>query len=818
MRTLPLDRWRALPSGDAGLSDAEAAARQQRYGPNDILERAEPAWRRQVRETLADPMIGFLVATSAVYLAVGQRMEGWVLLGSTVPLVAMDAWLHHRVAASTRGLGSRLATRARVVRDGGERELPAVELVPGDLVVVRAGESFPADGVVVDAVEAQADESSLTGESLPVRKRAGAVETLADAVRVEGLGWASAGTRLLTGSARIRVVFTGADTDYGGIVQAARAKGGARTPLQVAVARIVGVLLATAVLLCVTLAAVRLAQGHGWVDAVVSAAALAVAALPEEFPVAVAVFLGVGVARLARRKAWVRRAVAVETIGRVTAICTDKTGTLTEGRLRLARTSPTPGVSEAGLLALAVAACRRESGDPLDEAVLDAAGIPERAASATFPFTEARRRETRVVAEGPRLLAVMKGAPETVLARCAGDPEAARAGAEALAGEGHKVIAVASREVEDAATEPDGGFRLAGLLAFEDPVRDGVAEAMATCRAAGIRVVMVTGDHPGTAEEIARRLGLGGGRPRVIEGAALADLPSLDGVDVVARALPDHKVRLVEALRARGEVVAVTGDGVNDVPALQAADVGVAMGQRGTRSAREAAAIVLADDDFRTIVAAIAEGRQLFSNLRRSFQYLLMLHLPLFATATFLPLAGYPLVYEPAHVVWLEAILHPSAMLAFQDAAPTGPLGQQPPRGPVRFFSARGWATILAGAAGLTIVVTSGWLRGVLEPDGVPHARALAMAALATGSAAVTALLSGLRTGPARGVVLASIAGSVVLLYVPWLARALHMAPPHPLDWLVVCGASVLAVAIPIVLGEVRRPGSRRARGRGRPA
>lgn len=802
MPSVAADRWSAIPTA-GGLTSAEAAARRARFGPNAILERAEPAWKELLRETAKDPMLWFLVATGGVYLAVGQRTEGWVLLASTVPLAGMDAWLHHRVVASTRGLGTRLAARARVVRDGRETEVPAVDVVPGDLVVVRAGEGVPADGVVVAADGAQVDESSLTGESLPARKHPGAPAERGERVVVAPEGWAAAGTRLLSGALTMRVVHTGTDTVYGGIVRAARATGQPRTPLQVSVARLVGALVRLAAVACAGLFAVRLAQGHGWVDALVSAAALAVAALPEEFPVAVAVFLGVGVARLARRRAWVRRAVAVEAIGRVTTICADKTGTLTEGRLTLAHLVPVEGTDEASLLTLAARACRREGGDPLDEAVL--AHAPEVPAVATFPFTEARRRETRIGADG---LAVTKGAPETVIARCVGGAEML-ARAAALAAEGHKVVAVASRPANGG--EPEDGYRLAGLLAFEDPVRDGVVAAIDTCRRAGIRVLMVTGDHPATAGQIARELGIGAGRPVVVEGDAVATLPSLDGVDVVARALPAHKLAIVERLRADGAIVAVTGDGVNDVPALRAADVGIAMGERGTRSAREAAAIVLADDELGSIVAAIAEGRQLLRNLRRSFAYLLTLHLPLFATATLLPLLGHPLVYEPAHIVWLEALFHPTALLAFQEEAPDGPLAA-PGREPGELLPGPLRVAIVAAAAALAGVVSWAWFRGLADPLGAEHARALAMAAMTTGSATAGAVLSGLRTRASRWVTAFALAASAVLLYTPGLARALHVAPPHPVDTLLVCGAAALAVAVPLGLGGIVAPGRPAAR------
>ncbi len=453
-----------------------------------------------------------------------------------------------------------------------------------------------------------------------------------------------------------------------------------RTPLQSAVANLVMVLIVGAALICLILAWVRLQQGHGLLDALLSAVTLAVAALPEEFPIVLTFFLGVGVYRLAKRQALVRRAVVVENIGRVSCICSDKTGTITEGRLQLTHRSPAADVSAERLLLLAAGASRRETGDPMDAAILDA--LPEAPAwevVACFPFTEDRKRETGVLRQDQRLFAAVKGAPEIVLGQCNLAPEERQtwqARIDEFAGSGHKVIACAWRELDGTpwpGGEPDRDFRFAGLLCFEDPVRQGVAEALQVCAQARIHVIMVTGDHRATASAVAREIGLGGPDPLVLDAdqmharLAQGDSSFLREVSVIARAVPSQKVDLVRALQANGEIVAVTGDGVNDVPALQAADIGIAMGERGTRSAREVAAIVLLDDNFRTIVRAIAEGRQVFYNLQLSFQYLLMIHLPLVVTAALIPLAGYPLLYLPIHVVWLELIIHPTALLVFQD-------------------------------------------------------------------------------------------------------------------------------------------------------
>jgi len=807
-RTVPIERLEGLDRAGQGLSASDAAVRAARYGPNLILEAAPKGWVDLARETLKDPMLWFLVGTSALFAFVGQWSESAILLVALLPLVGMDAYLHRRTHASIEGLSSRLASSATVVRDGARRIVPATALVPGDLVVVSAGEAFPADGVVVGGERMQADESVLTGEAFPVRKTCLAhLPRHAAEARVDSGSWGFAGTRLLTGEAQMWVVYVGSETLYGEIARSATRGAQNRTPLQIAVGQLVMVLIVGAVLLCVTLAWVRLRQGYGLLDALLSALTLAVAALPEEFPVVLTFFLGVGVYRLAQRQALVRRAVVVENIGRVSCICSDKTGTITEGRLRLSHHTAANEIGGERLIALAAAASRRETGDPMDLAILDAlARPPPWETLATFPFTEDRKRETGVLRGDGRLIAAVKGAPEVVFGQCRLGPTELgewQHRVESFADTGHKVIACAWREldgVEDwAGGEPDRGFQLAGILCFEDPVRPGVVDALRTCRTAGIRVIMVTGDHTRTARAVAREIGLGTEEPRIIEGAEMSarleqrDPPLLDDFDVIARAVPAQKLDLVRALKESGDIVAVTGDGVNDVPALQAADIGIAMGERGTRSAREVAAIVLLDDNFSSIVRAIAEGRQLFTNLQLSFQYLLMIHLPLVLTAALIPLAGFPVLYLPIHIVWLELIIHPTALLVFQELPARDSLAPIPRSARLRFFGRSQWTAIALFAAALTGLVSLSFLRGLDQGYDVAHARAIALVVLTTASAGITAGLTRLRTPAARTMVAATLLLSFLLVQTPWLAPLLHLKPLDPDDWMLALGGGVVA-------------------------
>lgn len=766
-------------------------------------------------------MLWFFAGTGIVYALGGQGVEAVTLLVAILPLLGMDAFLHRRTRASTEGLKSRLATAATVLRDGDPQAVPSANIVPGDLVILKTSETVPADGVFIEGTGLQTEESALTGEAYPVEKHPLplALVRAADPL-VEEQHWGFAGTRLLTGSGRLRVIFTGKETQYGEIVQSAVHAKHETTPLQMAIRNLVKILLVVAVALCLVLAATRLIQGYGWLDALVSAVTLATAAIPEEFPVAFAFFLGLGVYRLARRHALVRRAVSVENIGRVSSICSDKTGTITEGRLQLTHIRTAGRIDDGGAVMLAAIASRAESGDPLDDAVLQASrtmvrnpGWTERIAS--FPFTEDRKRETAIVRDTKGVLtAACKGAPEVVLRLCKWtDSERDQWEQEAanLAAEGHRVIAVGSRACDPSATlkEPQSDYEFAGLLAFEDTIREGVPQAVRACQDAGIHIVMVTGDHLSTARAVAREIGLGSrASSSIVSGDELRDIverrdtAQLINIDVVARATPAQKLLLVRALKEAGEIVAVTGDGVNDVPALQIADIGVAMGERGTRSAREVSAIVLLNDNFRTIVEAIREGRQLFRNLQRCFQYLLIIHIPLVLTAAAIPLAGYPLLYLPIHIVWLEIIIHPTALLVFQDAPVEAMLATTKRERVVEFYGMWEWITI--AAAGLMIFgfTAVGYFRSLGAGNNVEHARATALAMLTFSSAGITVALSRLRTRVAWLVALGTVITSVAAIQTSHLHSLLHLQPLHWDDWIFVTSVTVAASFL-AVLGDI---------------
>ncbi|MBY4596430.1 cation-transporting P-type ATPase [bacterium BD-1] len=815
-RHIPLETMPTHTAGEMGLTSDQVAAQRRVFGFNDIVPQSASGWRVVARDTARDPMLWFLVITAGLFALLGQWSESLTLLVAMVPLLGMDAFLHRRTAASSASLASRLASSARVLRDGRWQELPSRELVPDDLAEVKPGEYFPADGLLVSGSNLQVDESTLTGESLPVGKSTiSAVGTLPATALDEH--WGTAGTRLLTGTAWVRVAFIGGDTRYGEIVRTATEGSHEATPLQKAIGELVVMLLAGALLVCVVLAAVRLWQGYGWIDALLSALTLAVAAVPEEFPVVYTFFLGVGVFRLARKNALVRRAVAVENIGRVTCILSDKTGTITAGSLVLSHRIPAAALDERAVLEVATLAARPDSGDPMDQALHAAFGaLPHAIRQADFPFTEARRRETAVwsIEEGQQT-AYTKGAPETILAICdLSDAEKSHwlALVEEHAKSGRKVIGCASKALSTGlptVEEPDQGFMFAGLLAFEDPVRDGVREAIADCMAAGMRVIMVTGDHPATAAAIARSIGLGGGNPQVLVLQAEDDLRSIleqhGKLDVVARATPTQKLTLVQAMQAEGELVAVTGDGVNDVPALRQADIGVAMGERGTRSAREVAPVVLLDDNFRTIVDAVAEGRQLFLNLRLAFAYLLLVHLPLVIGAAAIPLMGLPLLFLPIHIVWLELIIHPTAMLAFQDLPPDGPLGKVQRDRAARFFSAEVWLGIGLIGGLVSVAVVWSYLHALGADQNVEHARAMAMAVLLVTSAGVTAGLTRLRRAASGWVVFGTLASMLLMIQIPVVSRFLNLHPLHVQDWLLVAAAFWVVVLCTLVLSSRSR-------------
>ena len=778
-----------------GLSEAEAAGRLRRYGPNRLREKTpEPLWE-ELLEELAEPMILLLLGTGALYALWGEAGDAATIVVVILALVAVEVVGERRAETAVAALRRLAEPTAAVRRDGRVREVPREQVVPGDLILLEAGRRVPADLRLAVVHGLAVDESALTGESVPVDKEPGTI--------------AFSGTLVTRGRGEGEVVVTGDGTALGRLAHRAREAKPPPSPLDRAMHELSRSLLGAAIAVSIAVPVVAWLRHDGPVrPLILTGLALAFAMIPEEMPIILALTLALGARRLARQNAIVRRMDAVETLGTLTAIAVDKTGTLTENRLELAR-QVAPGSAVRLLEAAALAA---DPLHPIDDALLRAAreaGIDtdrlrrDAPRQAEFPFDRSRRLSTVVVGGTAGGRVVVKGAPEAVATRATAvrtpaGPEPMSedrrrqllADADALAGEGLRVLAIAERErpasIEPERDEAESGLTWLGLVALHDPPRPEARAALAACRAAGIRVLMVTGDHPQTAHAVARAVGL-------------------DRDAVVARATPEDKLRIVTDWQAAGERVAVTGDGVNDAPALAAADVGIAMGRGGTDVAREASDVVLADDDFATIVRAIAEGRVLFANLRKAVRYYLACKAALAAVVLLSVFLGLSIPFAPVQIIVMELFMDLAASAAFV-AEPGEPgLMSRPPRDPrARFLDRAMVASILTSAAGLFLAVSAAYLWS--WPEGEARARTMAFVTWLLGHVALAFVLRRERTpftwrGLAANRLMAAWGVSTVAfvtLAVQWspLRAALKAAPLAPADGAVAVAAVAAGVAL----------------------
>jgi Ca2+-transporting ATPase len=766
----PVQLARALEADlERGLDAAEVARRLERYGPNRPRRVRRPPYLRLALNQLLDPLVLLLVAATAVSVGIGDTVEGAAIAAILVLNGVLGFWQEVVAERAILALSEAFTQTAVVVRDGAERQLPAEEVVPGDLLVLREGEQVAADARIVSTHALELNESTLTGESLPVAK--GQTSVAPGTPLAERTCMVYAGSGVTRGRGRALVVATGAGTELGRVEALAAAAKPPPTPLERRLTRLARQMVAVGVVVTVLLAAAMLARGKPLQEAFLVGVAVAVAAVPEGLAATVTAALALGGRAMARRGAIVRRLDAIETLGETTVICTDKTGTLTENRIRVAGLRPAAGVDERELLAAAVlASAAREAdgqviGDPIEAALLLAAmerGISreglvrERRIVHELPFDSDRKRMSVVYDRGAARRAVMKGAPEVVTARAQPDAVLEEA-ASVWASEGFRVLAVSTRLLEtdaplDETTEK--GHELLGVIALHDPLRATAADAVAEARAAGIDVRMVTGDHPATARTVAHAL-------------------DLEEQKVLARATPADKLRLVEGLQGQGEVVAVTGDGVNDAPALRRADVGVAMGRNGTEPAREAAAVVLTDDDFATIVAAVREGRRIGDNIRKFVAFLLSANFGevlVFAVAIVAGL-GVPLAVIQVLTVNLVTDGLPALALA-RDPASERTM-RTPPRHGAQLFDRLTW--LVLGAIGILVGAVTLGAFGIGRVFGGDVAQTMAFSTLALSE---LALVFGLRSPtthawrlPRNGWLLSSVVASmaalVALVYLP---------------------------------------------------
>ncbi len=801
------------PSSLQGLTSQEAARRLAEYGPNAPPE-APPLGILQIAlRTLKEPMFFLLAAAATLYLFVGDLGEGLFMVagaGASISLVVVQELRSERALQALQRLAE---PSALARRDGEARRIPARDLVPGDIVLLGEGQRIPADALLMAGDALVVDESILTGESAPVTKTlAGDGPELAfPDPGGDYTPFLYAGAMIVRGSGVARVGRTGARTAVGGLGASLAAVKGEPSPLQKRTGELVARLGAFALLFC-ALVVVAYGLVHGdWFEGAIAGITLAIGLLPEEFPMVLAIFLALGAFRLARRNVLVRRSSVTETFGSTSLLCVDKTGTLTENRMAVSALytgdaiEPVPDAPDADQHRLILAALRASSQNPIDpmdravHALAERLEIPAAGAVVeSFPirpellaFIQAWRVEGGV-------MRAAKGAPEAILRLAhASDEARVRYGAvvEEMAREGMRVLAVA--ETEPVAGDPDAApYRLLGLVAFEDPIRDDVPQAVAAARRAGVSVAMITGDYPATALSIAREAGIDT-EAGVLTGAEIAATPpeeiaeKIRNVRVFARVMPTNKLALVEAFKADGHIVAMTGDGVNDGPALAAAHIGIAMGQRGSDVAREAAHLVLLDDRFASIVAGIELGRRISGNLRKALTYVTAIHVPIAGLALAPILMGLPPMLLPAHVVLMELIIDPTCALAFEaepgekDAMLEPPRPQSEPLFGTRdlLIGALQGLSVFLGVLSIYVLATS-----FAIPDA--EARGLAFTTLIIGNLTL-ALSDALPRGvspfardnlPFWAIAATALAVVAAGLYFPPLAKLLRFAPPRPED------------------------------------
>lgn len=867
----------------AGLSEQEAALRLRKEGYNELPSSKPRSIVSIILEIVREPMILLLVAAGTIYLLLGDLQEALLLLSSIVFVIGISLYQEQKTERALEALRDLSSPRALIIREGQQKRIAGREVTRGDIIVLVEGDRVPADAVVLSCINLSVDESLLTGESLAVRKVAwagegagkGDADLVVEMERPGGddLPFVYSGTLIVKGRGIAQTQATGSRTEIGKIGKALKGlEKPERTPLQGEVGRLVRRLAVAAISLCMLVVVLYGLTRGNWLNGFLAGIALAMAMLPEEFPVVLAIFLALGAWRISQKQVLARRIPVIEALGSATVLCVDKTGTLTLNRMSVSRifandqsyevASATGAKSGSGLVPeqsepplpeafheiveFSILASHRDPFDPMEMAF-------EEFGDRYLANTEHLHRDWTLVREYPlsqTLLAIShvwksppgphslpgyviaaKGAPEAIMDLCHFDEAQTLAmlrEIEAMASKGLRVLGVA-RAYFDEPTLPgeqhDFEFEFLGLVGLADPVRPTVPAAIRECYAAGIRVIMITGDYAVTAQSIARQIGL---EPvnLVITGPELDRMSDeelrerIRNVNIFARVVPEQKLRLVRALKADGEVVAMTGDGVNDAPALKSAHIGIAMGGRGTDVAREAAALVLLDDDFSSIVRAVRLGRRIFDNLKKAMAYIFAVHVPIAGMALLPVMFGWPLVLMPVHIVFLEMVIDPACSIVFEAEPEEAGTMERPPRNPKEpLFGVRTIGLSLLQGVSTLAVVLAVFVVALYRGQGEEDARALSFTALILANLGLVLtnrswsqpVLNTLRSPNAAlwWVISATLVSLGLVLYVPFLRELFRFSTLH-LEDLAIC---VTAAVASIIWFEVLKiTGKRRRR------
>lgn len=827
----------------SGLTSQEVAQRLREEGPNELTTAESQSFVRQTWSVIREPMLLLLLAAGTVNFMLSESLDGGILMTTVVVVISISVYQNRKTENALAALRSLSSPRALVIRDGQQMRIAGRDVVRGDIALLAEGDRVPADAILIDAVNFTVDESALSGESVPVRKVAVKSKQISMQMGRPGgdaTPWIFSGTLVVKGHGIAMVQATGAGTQLGRIGRALNAIKPERTSLQVEIDRLVRVVAFIALGAAAIVVIVYGLTRENWLEGFLAGIASAMALVPEEFPVVLAIFLALGAWRMSQRRVLTRRSAVIETLGSATVICVDKTGTLTMNSMKVHEFIvddivhvldglPLPEafheIAEFGALASPI-----DPFDPMDRAFTDLGEeyladsehlhqgwelvreypLADELLALAHVWSSTNKNESVVAA---------KGAPEAISSLChlsSAEHLKLMEQVELATTDGLRVLAIARACIGQSHDLPqdahDFDFELIGLAGLHDPVRPGVADAVAECARAGVRIVMITGDYPGTALAIAREVGI-----NTTECCTGPELESMDDeelalrirtVSVFARMVPEQKLRLIRALKINGEVVGMTGDGVNDAPALLAADIGIAMGARGTDVARESAALVITDDDFASIAGGIRHGRGIFDKLRKAMAYIIAVHVPIFGMSlipVFVP--GWPLVLLPVQIAFLELIIDPACSVVFEsEEIDPEIMNQQPRRVGEMMFNRR--VLMIAGFQGLSMLlaVFAVFLWEVHSERPAEVTRSVTFTTLIIGNLALILVNRSWhlsiwqsfrqRKNPSlKWIMGATVILLALLMNIPTLRDAFNFGPLRPTDWLLALVAGFLGVA-----------------------
>jgi len=824
-----------------GLSEAEAARRLKEEGYNELSSaRRQRSIFAIALGVVREPMFILLIACGAIYLMLGDLQGALLLLSFVLVIIGITAYQERKTERTLEALRDLSSPRALVIRDGEQRRIVGREVVRGDILVLAEGDRVPADALVLACNNLSVDESLLTGESVSVRKAVCDGTTPVRRPGGDDLPFVFSGTLVVSGQGIAEVQATGVNTEIGKIGKSLQTVESEETLLQKETRRLVVKLAIIGITVSAIVVIVYGLTRDDWKHAFLAGITLGMAVLPEEFPVVLTVFIALGAWRISKARVLTRRAPTIETMGSTTVLCVDKTGTLTLNRMSVARISANGQVCDLRkqtpaqlpeafheIVEFSILASEKDPSDPMEKAFKE---LGEQ----YLNHTEHLHRDWTLVGEyelSRKLLALShvwkspsgedyviagKGAPEAIADLCHFNKEQLRLLSDdvsAMADDGLRVLGVAKAHFKQTTLpqeQHDFKFEFVGLVSLSDPVRPDVPDAVKQCYEAGIRVVMITGDYPRTAQSIARQIGL---TPvdQVITGA---DLDRMDDAElekrvaitnIFARVMPEHKLRLVNALKANGEIVAMTGDGVNDAPALKSAHIGVAMGGRGTDVAREASSLVLLDDDFSSIVQAVKLGRRIFDNLRKAMSYIFAIHIPIIGMSLIPVLLKWPLALLPVHIVFLELIIDPACSLVFEAEAEEADVMKRPPRDPSEpLFHRRTLVISLLQGVGVLLIVFAVFVIARYRGLGEGEIRALTFTTLVVANLSLIVsnrswsrtIIANLRSPNTalRWVMGGALFFLAVVLYVPALRHLFGFAMLHWIDLLICLAAGTISI------------------------